>query len=123
MFRYEFFVVQVHFGVGLIVDFLWILVVYWFHKVKKVMTNLKQDLVGKRVEGSYVGVEYTGTIVRSEQKGGEFNHTIKFDEQMLLTPKRLGYPSRYWGYKAQVYQGINWDTGSPKDGTLIIRLS
>jgi hypothetical protein len=86
------------------------------------MTNLKQNLVGKRVEGSYVGFEYTGKIVESVQSGEDFNHVIKLDCPLLLTPKQLRYPSRYWGYKAQVYQGLNWDTAHTKDGTLIMKV-
>lgn len=118
MFRYEIFVVQVISDMEIIVDIHVEPGVYWSSKVKKVMKNLKQNLVGKRVQGTYCGFKYVGTIVESAQTGEDFNHVIQFDEELYLSPKQLGYPRQLWGYKAQVYRGVNWDTSVAVDSLL-----
>ena len=74
------------------------------------MNMLKQQLVGKRVKGSFAGFAYTGTIIETQESNGHFNHVIKLDDGMILTMRQLDYPQRYWGYKPQLFQGLNYCT-------------
>ena len=80
-----------------------------------IMTDFKQDLVGKRVNGSWAGFPYTGTIVESiAEKDGEFNHIIKLDRKLVLTWTQLGYDSRYKRYKPWVYTHLNHHSNRSK---------
>ena len=79
------------------------------------MTQFKQDLVGKRVNGKWAGFPYKGTIVESIEKDGEFNHIIKLDRKLVLTWTQMGYDSRYKRYKPWEYTHLNHSTNFEGD--------
>lgn len=74
------------------------------------MNDLKQNLVGRKVRGSWAGYPYTGVITESIQNGEDFNHIIQLDRTLVLTWEQLGYGSRYKRYQPWRYTHLNHNT-------------
>lgn len=74
------------------------------------METLKQNLVGRKVNGTWAGFPYTGVITESIQKGENFNHVIELDCALVLTWRQLGYGEEYKRYKPWRYTHLNYNT-------------